>query len=189
MGSVHPFLRSAASGSSRRSLYRDPLVLLFLGVLVSLVFFLLQNSLVFWSVFCLFFRGFKGSHGVKNSWCFCPKDQRKGGQGRNGKFKWGCSEGGSRNSWAVLQTEVAIASEVSNCSQRGVEFEGGSLHDGYGGFDGSGEHLALLLLVLQNKNREATVTVLAVAAVMAVLVPPLNSTPLFRHLEVRVPLQ
>ena len=34
-----------------------------------------------------------------------------------------------------------------------VEFKGGSLHDGFGGFDGRGlsvEHVALLLLVLQN---------------------------------------
>ena len=34
-------------------------------------------------------------------------------------------------------------------SERGVEFKGGSLHDGFGGFDGfsgSGEHLALFLL-------------------------------------------
>ena len=37
--------------------------------------------------------------------------------------------------------------------KRGVGFKGGSLHDGFGGFDGFGgseEHLALLLLVLQN---------------------------------------
>ena len=34
--------------------------------------------------------------------------------------------------------------------EKGVEFKGGSLHDGFGGFDGSGERLALLLLVLQN---------------------------------------
>ena len=37
--------------------------------------------------------------------------------------------------------------------KRVVEFKGGSLHDGFGGFDGfggSGEHLTLLLLVLQN---------------------------------------
>ena len=35
----------------------------------------------------------------------------------------------------------------------GVGFKGGSLHDGFGGVDvfgGSGEHLALLFLVLQN---------------------------------------
>ena len=35
----------------------------------------------------------------------------------------------------------------------GFEFKGGSLHDGFGGFDGlggSGEHPTLLLLVLQN---------------------------------------
>ena len=38
----------------------------------------------------------------------------------------------------------------------GVEFKGGNLHDGFGGFDGfggSGEHLALLLLVLQNAGQ------------------------------------
>ena len=33
---------------------------------------------------------------------------------------------------------------------KGGEFKGGSLHDGFDGFGGSGEHLALLLLVLQN---------------------------------------
>ena len=40
--------------------------------------------------------------------------------------------------------------------KRGVEFKGGSLRDGFGGFDsfgGSGEHLALLLLVLQNTGQ------------------------------------
>ena len=38
-------------------------------------------------------------------------------------------------------------------TEKGVEFKGGSLHDGFGGFDGfgsSGEHLALLVFVLQN---------------------------------------
>ena len=41
----------------------------------------------------------------------------------------------------------------SGCRKRGVEFKAGSLHDSSGGFDGfggSGEHLALRLLVLQN---------------------------------------
>ena len=32
----------------------------------------------------------------------------------------------------------------------GVGFKGGSLHDGFDGFGGSGKRLALLLLVLQN---------------------------------------
>ena len=40
--------------------------------------------------------------------------------------------------------------------KRGVEFKGGSLHDGFGG---SAEHLALLSIVLQNTgsrgNRDA----------------------------------
>ena len=45
---------------------------------------------------------------------------------------------------------------ISGCRKRGVEFKGGSLRDGFGGFDrfdrfgSSGEHHALLLLVLQN---------------------------------------
>ena len=34
--------------------------------------------------------------------------------------------------------------------KRGLGFSGGSLHDGFDSFRGSGEHLALLLLVLQN---------------------------------------
>ena len=38
----------------------------------------------------------------------------------------------------------------SRCRTRGVEFKGGSLHDGFEGFGGSGKHLALLSLVLQN---------------------------------------
>ena len=38
----------------------------------------------------------------------------------------------------------------SGCRKRGVEFKGGSLHDGLDGFGGSGLHLALLVLVLQN---------------------------------------
>ena len=42
----------------------------FLGVLVSLVFFLLRNSLVFLIVLCVLFRIFKGSHGEKNPWWF-----------------------------------------------------------------------------------------------------------------------
>ena len=39
---------------------------------------------------------------------------------------------------------------LSGSRKRGVEFNGGSLHDGFGGFDGSGEHPTLLVLVLQN---------------------------------------
>ena len=41
----------------------------------------------------------------------------------------------------------------SGLRKRGVEFKGGSLHDGFGSFDGlgaSGEHLTLFLLVLPN---------------------------------------
>ena len=45
-------------------------VLLFLRVFVSLVFLLLQNSLVFLSIFCLFFQGFKGFERWENPCCF-----------------------------------------------------------------------------------------------------------------------
>ena len=71
---------------------------------------------------------------------------------------------------------------LSGSRKRGVEFKGGSLHDGFGGFDGfggSGERLALLLLVLQNTVPRTTVvvlTVLAVSVVVAVLV--VTATPL-----------
>ena len=42
---------------------------------------------------------------------------------------------------------------LSGSRKRGVEFKGGSLHDGFGCFDGFGgcaKHLALLLLLLEN---------------------------------------
>ena len=41
-------------------------------------------------------------------------------------------------------------------SEKGVELQGGSLHDGFGGFDGfggSGEHLAILSFVPQNTGQ------------------------------------
>ena len=50
--------------------------------------------------------------------------------------------------------------DCQDVRERGVEFKGRSLHDGFGG---SGEHLALMSLVLQDK--EATVTALTVLAV------------------------
>ena len=62
---------------------------------------------------------------------------------------------------------------------------------GFDGFGGSGEHLPLLLLVSQTtvpRGNHDGLTVLVVSAVVAVSVvtatgqlPPLNSTPLFRH--------
>ena len=61
----------------------------------------------------------------------------------------------------------------------GFGFKGGSLHDGFGGFDGSGERLAPLLLVLQIQCQETVLsllTVLAVSAVVAVSV--VTATPL-----------
>ena len=45
-------------------------VLLFLGVFVSLLFFSLWNSLVFWGIFCFFSRVFKDSQSEKNPWSF-----------------------------------------------------------------------------------------------------------------------
>ena len=50
-------------------------------------------------------------------------------------------------------TGFFLSPRESGSRERGVEFKGGSLHDGFGSFDGfggSGEHLTLLLLVLQN---------------------------------------
>ena len=47
--------------------------------------------------------------------------------------------------------DLGVGALVSGSRKRGVEFKGGSPHDGFGGFDrfgGSGEHLALRLLVL-----------------------------------------
>ena len=44
--------------------------------------------------------------------------------------------------------------EVRMTEKGGVEFKGGSLHDGFGGFDGSGEHLAPLSLVLENTGQK-----------------------------------
>ena len=40
---------------------------------------------------------------------------------------------------------IAMSGLKSGCRERGVEFKGGSLHNG---FVGSGEHLALILLAL-----------------------------------------
>ena len=66
--------------------------------------------------------------------------------------------------------------------QRGVGFKGGSLHDGFGGFDGFGgseEHLALLCLSHKIQCQETTVTVLTVLAVSAVVaVSVVTATPL-----------
>ena len=62
--------------------------------------------------------------------------------------------------WAITHPQKTLKTLSVLINQhhgnRGVEFKGGSLHDGFGGFDGfggSGEHLALLLLVLQNTVR------------------------------------
>ena len=63
----------------------------------------------------------------------------------------------------------------SGCRKRGVEFKGDSLPDG---FDGSAKHIALLLLLLKIRYKEAAVTVLPFLAVPAVSTP-LNPKPPF----------
>ena len=69
--------------------------------------------------------------------------------------------------------------------KRGVGFKGGSLHDGFGGFDGSGEHLAL-----QNAHPTKYSAkrrpwrfwrFWRLWRFRSWRLPPLNSTPLFRH--------
>ena len=52
----------------------------------------------------------------------------------------------------LLCDTLTLADRIRMSENGGVALEGGSLHDGFGGFGGSGEHLALLLLVLQNLN-------------------------------------
>ena len=52
-------------------------------------------------------------------------------------------------------------------SEEGVEFKGGSLHNGFGSFDGfggSGNHLALLSLVLQDRQEGKRLAVSVVTA-------------------------
>ena len=85
---------------------------------------------------------------------------------------------------------------LSGCRKRRVELRGVAFMtvlavwtvlavlQGLDGFGGSAGCLALLCLSYKIQDQEATVTVLAVSAVMAVSVMtaiPLNSTPLFRH--------
>ena len=66
--------------------------------------------------------------------------------------------------------------QLSGWRKRGVEFKGGSLHDGFGNF---GAHLALLCLPYKIQCQEATVTVLTVLAVLAVVaVLVMTATPL-----------
>ena len=83
------------------------------------------------------------------------------------------------------------AQVTSGCRKRGIEFRGGSLHDGFGGFvgfGGSGEHLDLLLLVLQNTEQRGSgdgfdYLAVSVMAVSVMAATPLNSTTLFQYPE------
>ena len=79
---------------------------------------------------------------------------------------------------------------LSRWRKRGVEFKGGSLHDGFGGFGGSGFHLALLLLVLQNTVPSGSRDCFdgfggfgGCGGFGRDGYPPLSSTLLFRHPE------
>ena len=82
---------------------------------------------------------------------------------------------------------LRIYSRESICASRnvgkgGLSLKGGSLHDGFGGFDGSGgsgEHLALVLLVLQNTGRTGNRDGSAIMAVSVVTATPLKLNPPF----------
>ena len=55
-----------------------------------------------------------------------------------------------------LRERLACLNGFRNDLKGGVEFKRGSLHDGFSGFDGfvgSGKHLALLSLALQNTGQ------------------------------------
>ena len=90
-------------------------------------------------------------------------------------ISWKCALSGCK--WHALSVrECPSRVYISESRKRGVEFKGGGLHDGFGGFDGSGEHLTLLCLSYKIQHNEATVAVLTVLAVMAVAV--MTATPL-----------
>ena len=61
--------------------------------------------------------------------------------------------------YANPSAEPSCRLQSQDVRKGGVEFKGGSLHDGFGGFDGfggSGEHLAIRLLVLQNTGQRGS---------------------------------
>ena len=79
----------------------------------------------------------------------------------------------------MFRTEKNLC--VFGMTEKGVEFKGGSLHDGFDGFGGSGQHLQLpsFCLPYKTQSQEATVTVLTVLAVSAVVaVFLMTATPL-----------
>ena len=62
-------------------------------------------------------------------------------------------EGESRKSLGIARdTRALLRAKTSGCRKRGVESKGGSLHDGFGGFDGFGGS-GVLLLVPQNTEQ------------------------------------
>ena len=88
-----------------------------------------------------------------------------------------------------VQKEVAIVCDTTENTVRQWSYdirmtEKRSLHDGFDGFGGSGDSVESTLpsfcLSYKIQDKEATVTVLAVLAVLVVMATPLNSTPLFR---------
>ena len=62
---------------------------------------------------------------------------------------------------------MRLSTVIFRMTEKGVEFKGGSLHDGFGGFDG---------LNTAPRDDRDVLTVLAVSAVVAVLV--VTATPL-----------
>ena len=69
-----------------------------------------------------------------------------------------------------------VEPKIIGITEKGVEFKGGSLHDGFGGFDGfagSGNSvespLPSFCWSYKIQDKEATVTVLTVLAVLAVM--------------------
>ena len=55
--------------------------------------------------------------------------------------------------WTVVPLFCALVPVFLGCRKRGLSLRG-SLHGGFDGLGGSGEHLALFLLVLQNTARK-----------------------------------
>ena len=80
---------------------------------------------------------------------------------------------------------------IVRMTEKGVEFKGGSLRDGFGGFDGCGgsgdsveSTLPSFCWPYKIQDKEAAVTVLAVMAVSVATATPLKLNPLFRHTDI-----
>ena len=72
----------------------------------------------------------------------------------------------------LLMQRIAGASATFRMTEKGVEFKGGSLHDGFGGFDGCGDSVESTLPSFAGpklQDKEATVTVLTPLALLVVI--------------------